>query len=194
MKKFFRERSYEMVKMFLNQFATAIFGVVLAIAAQKAENTVLRNLTSAFAVLFYLFLLYTMTWELGFKDRAGVTSGSKKKQPLTGLYISLFANIPNFVFAVFIMLAQMLDVGFISAIGGFCATAAVLLEGMYTGLLTNTFMGAALHSYWWMFFIIILPALITCTVAYLFGLNDRKFTGLFNVQYPESDRDPKQKK
>ncbi|MBE6633938.1 MAG: hypothetical protein E7620_06305 [Ruminococcaceae bacterium] len=194
MKKFFRERSYDMVKMFLNQFATAIFGVVLAIAAQKAENTVLRNLTSAFAVLFYLFLLYTMTWELGFKDRASVALGSRKRQPLTGLYISLCANIPNFVFAVFIMLAQLMNVELISAIGGFCATAAVLLEGMYTGLLTNTFMGAALHSYWWMFFIIILPALITCTVAYLLGLSDVKFTGLFNVQYPESDRDPKKKK
>ena len=67
MKAFFKERSYDMVKMFLNQFATAIFGVVLAIAAGMAGNVVLRNVTSAFAVLFYLFLLYTMTWEPAFR-------------------------------------------------------------------------------------------------------------------------------
>ena len=30
MKQFFKEHSYNMVKMFLNQFATSIFGLVLA--------------------------------------------------------------------------------------------------------------------------------------------------------------------
>ena len=194
MKQFFRERSYDMVKMFLNQFATAMVGVVLAIAAGKAENPSLRNTTSVFAILFYLFLLYTMTWELGFKDRAGVQNGSKRAAPLTGLYISLCANIPNFVFAIFIMLASVANVAALSGIGGFCSAAAVLLEGMYTGLLANRVGDVPLNSCWWMYFLIILPALITSTVSYLLGLKDIKFTGLFDVQYPESDRDPKQKR
>ena len=113
-----------MVRMFLNQFATAIFGVVLAIAAGKAENVVLRNITSAFAILFYLFLLYTMTWELGFKDKAAVDNGRKKSAPLTGLWLSLCANTINFFFAVFITLASFVNVEALNNFGAFCSAAA----------------------------------------------------------------------
>ena len=84
MKQFFSMHSYNMVKMFLNQFAIAIFGLVLALAAGQAENAVLRNVTSLFSILFYLFLLYVMTWELGFKDKVSVETGRKKRNPFTG--------------------------------------------------------------------------------------------------------------
>lgn len=191
MKEFFRARSYDMVKMFLNQFGTAIFGFALALVAGKAKNPVLRNVTSAFAILFYLFLLYTMTWEIGFKDKVSVESGRKKRVPLTGLWISLCANIPNLLFALFITLASLFNVGFLSNLGAFATSAAVILEGMYSGLLANSVGGAALNSYWWIWFLITIPAMLTCTVAYLLGLKDIKFTSLFNVVYPESDREPK---
>ena len=194
MKNFLLNRSYEMVRMFLNQFATAIFGVVLAIAAGKAENVVLRNVTSAFAILFYLFLLYTMTWELGFKDKAAVDNGRKESAPLTGLWLSLCANTINFFFAIFISLASFVNLEALNNFGAFCSAAALLLEGMFTGLLANTVGGAPLNSHWWIYFLLPIPAMITCTVSYYFGLKDIKFTSLFDVQYPESDREPKKKK
>ena len=99
MKNLFRDHSYDMVKMFLNQFATAIFGFSLVLATEKAQNTVLRNITSVAAILFYLFLLYTMTWELGFRDRVGVLHGTKPNRPWKGALISLFANSINFLLA-----------------------------------------------------------------------------------------------
>lgn len=194
MKEFFKTRSYDMVRAFLNQFATAIFGMVLAIAAGMAQNPTLRNVTSAFAILFYLFLLYNMMWELGFKDKANADNGYRKRQPLTGLYISLCANVPNFLFAVFILLAKVFNVGFLSTLGGFAATAALFLEGMYTGLLANQVGGVPLNSHWWVYFVIIIPSLAVSALAYYFGLCDKKFTGLFKYQYPESDREPKKKK
>ena len=194
MKSFFSTHSYDMVKMFLNQFATAIFGVVLALAAGSAESVTLRNVTSVCAILFYLFLLYTMTWEIGFRDKVGSESGRIKRMPWKGALISLCANIPNFLFALFITLAFFVDVAVINNIGGFCATAALLLEGMFTGLLANSVGGAALNSQWWIYFVITIPSIVTCGIAYYFGLRDIKFTSLFNAQYPESDRDPKQKR
>ncbi|MBO4308404.1 MAG: hypothetical protein J5885_01070 [Clostridia bacterium] len=194
MKSFLKEHSYDAVKMFLNQFATAIFGFVLALAAVKANNPTLRNITSAFAVLFYLFLLYTMTWDLGFRDKISVEKGRKPFRPFTGFFISLIANIPNFILALFIMLASLADVSAFSKIGGVCGMIAVVIEGMYTGLLANRVNDVPLHSLWWMFFLIILPALIVSTVAYILGVKDKKFTGLFKFQYPESDREPKRKK
>lgn len=195
MKELFRTRSYEMVRMFLNQFATSIFGLVLAIAAGRAQNTVLRNVTSACAIVFYLFLLYTMTWELGFADRAAVEAGRKPKKPFTGALLSVAANLINWLLAIFIMLGNLLcDVPFFSGLGGFAGTAVHILEGMYTGLLANHVGGNPLNSYWFVYFLLPLPAILISGISYLLGLKDIKFTGLFNVQYPESDREPKRKK
>lgn len=194
MKNFLKDHSYDMLKMFLNQFATAIFGFSLAIAASKAENITLRNITSIGAIIFYMFLLYSMTWELGFKDRVAVSHGLKRNIPYKGALISLCANSINLIFALFIMLATLIPVEFLGNIGAFCKGAAVVLEGMYSGLLSNTVGGVALHSYWFMYFIIPLPAILICGLAYFLGLKDIKFTNLFNQPYPESDREPKQKK
>lgn len=184
-----------MVRMFLNQFATAIFGLVLALAAGRAGSVPLRNITSACAIVFYLFLLYSMTWELGFADRAAVVSGRKPAKPWTGVLMSVCANAINWLLAIFIMLGNLLsNVSFFSALGGFAAPAAHILEGMYTGLLANSVGGNPLNSYWWIYFLLPLPAIGISGLSYLLGLKDIKFTGLFNVRYPDSDRDIKPKK
>lgn len=193
MKDFFKNRSYDMVKMFLNQFAISLFGLVLAMAT--SERPKLRNFSSGFSILFYLFLLYVMTWELGFKDKISVDLGKKPRRPLTGLMISLCANIPNFFFATAITLGAMLpDVAFFSKLGGLSVGAALFSEGMFAGLLTNHFLGNPLNSYWWVWFLITIPAMATCALAYYLGLRDIKFTSLFDPVYPESDREPKQRK
>ncbi|MBQ8440555.1 MAG: hypothetical protein IJX19_07835 [Clostridia bacterium] len=192
MKNFFQKHSYSMIKMFLNQFATAVFGFVLVMAAGYAKNVALRNITSVCSIIFYLFLLYTMTWDIGFADRVSVMSGKQKRNLFTGSLISLCANIPNLIFALFITLASLLNVELLSSIAARCTGAALLLEGMYTGLLANSVGGAPLNSHWFMYFVITLPAIITCGIAYLAGLYDKKMTTLFNPLYPESDREPNQ--
>lgn len=194
MKSFLREHSYNVVKMFLNQFATAIFGFVLALAAGKAQNAVLRNITSVFAILFYLFLLYTMTWEIGFNDKIPIEKGRKPYRRFTGLWISLLANSLNFLLAFFIMLASLTNFEWLGKVGGVCASIAVLVEGMYTGVLANHVAeNTPLNSLWWVYFLLPIPAMLVSTVAYILGTKDKKFTGLFKFRYPESDRDPKEK-
>ena len=194
MKAFLRDHSYDAVKMFLNQFATAVFGFVLALASSKAQNAVLRNVTSGFAIAFYLFLLYTMTWEIGFRDKNAVDNGRKENKPFTGLWISLLANSINFLLGIFIMLGSLTNVSVFGKIGGVCASIAVLIEGMYTGVLANHVAPETpLNSFWWVYLLLPVPALVTCLIAYILGTKDKKFTGLFKFQYPESDRDPKGK-
>ncbi len=194
MKAFLRDHSYNAVKMFLNQFATAIFGFVLALASGKAQNAVLRNITSAFAILFYLFLLYTMTWEIGFRDKTAIDGGRKQYQPLTGLFISLLANSINFLLGIFIMLGALTNLSFFGKIGSVCVSIAVIIEGMFTGVLANRVAPETpLNSFWWIYLLLPIPALVTCLVAYILGAKDKKFTGLFKFRYPESDRDPKEK-
>ncbi len=175
MKQFFKNYSYDALKMFLNQFGTAIFGFALALAASKAQSVVLRNVTGGFAVLFYLFLLYTMTWDMGFRDRVSVLQGKKSRNVFRGLLVSLLANSINFLFAVCIAFGHLFNgVSFFSSLGGIASIAALILEGMYTGLLANHLFGNPLNSYWWIWFLILIPALLTCTVAYNMGLNDWK--------------------
>ena len=193
MKAFFRKYSYDAVKMYLNQFGTAIFGCVLALAAGRAKNPALRNITSAFAVLFYLFLLYTMTWEMGFRERTAVEKKQEPFRPLTGLWVSLCANAFNFLLAVFITLGLLTSVPILNSIGGVCSFLALLTEGMFTGLLANTVNGNTLNALWWIYFLLPVPSMITCSVAYLCGVKDKKLTGIFRFQYPESDREPKKK-
>ena len=194
MKRFFSEHSYSMVKMFLNQFAIAIFGFVLVLASGKAQNIALRNITSVGAILFYLFLLYTMTWDIGFHDRIGVEHGTKSRNVWCGALISLCANVPNFIFAIFVMLASVFNSPTLSNIGAWCSTFAVFLEGMYTGLIANHVGGAPLNSYWFVYFLLPLPAILTCGISYNMGLRDIKLTKLFREPYPESDRDPSEKR
>lgn len=194
MRQFFSEHSYSMVKMFLNQFAIAIFGFSLVLASGKAQNIALRNVSSVAAILFYLFLLYTMTWDIGFHDRVGVEHGTKPKNAFCGVLISLCANIPNFILAIGVMLASVFNSPTLSNIGGWCSTIAVCIEGMYTGLIANPVGGAPLNSYWFVYFLLPLPAILTCGIAYNMGVHDVKLTKLFREPYPESDRDPKEKR
>ena len=193
MKRFFVTHSYDMVKMFLNQFAIAIFGFSLVLAVGKAENDTLRNIISVFAIVFYLFLLYTMTWDIGFKDRIAVTNGRQKRNPYKGALIALCANIPNFIFAIFIALAHIPSApDFIHSIGAVCSFLALALEGMYTGLLAISVGGTPLNAMWFMYFLLPLPAILTCGISYGMGLNDIKLIAGFNAPKPTT-RTPEKK-
>ena len=135
-----------------------------------------------------------MTWEIGFRDKVAIDSGRKANKPLTGLWISLLANVVNFLLGIFIMLGALTNIGVFGKIGAVSASAAVLIEGMYTGVLANHVTGdIPLNSLWWIYLLLPIPALLTCLVAYILGTKDKKLTGLFKFRYPESDRDPKQK-
>lgn len=184
MKKFFARYSYDMVKMFLNQFAIAIFGFTLTLASGLAENPMLRNVTSIAAIAFYLFLLYTVAWDIGYKDKVSCDVGAGKHNPHMGALVSLCANLPNFLFAVFITLATFFNVEILSSIGGICSFLALTLEGMYTGLLTNSVAGVQLNSHWFIYFLLPLPAVLMSWVAYYLGLRDVKGTSFFRQVKP----------
>lgn len=194
-KGFFKNHSYDMVTMLLNQIAISMFGFTLVLAAMKIGNDALRNVTSIFSALFYLVLLYIKAWDIGFKDKISVEQGKKANNPLRGALISLCANAINYVLALFVMLRAFLpNVSAITSIGDVCQAVSVFINGMYTGLLVNQVGGAPLNSYWFIFFITPIPAILVSGLSYYFGLHDVKYTGFFHKnQYPESDRESKRK-
>lgn len=191
MKEFFHKYSYSIVKMLVNQFAISIFGSVLAMATASADNDVLSIVVSIGAIMFYLFLLYVMTWEIGAKDRVSVDIGKKEYKPLTGAWLSLVANIPNFIIAIAFTIGVIVKsdmTRFISRL------AYIITEGMYLGLLSTLPIGwqangvPPLHDYAIFYFIITLPAIITCALAYFLGHKNIKFTTLFDYKAPNQGK------
>lgn len=189
---FWRGYSYNIVKMFINQFAIALFGLTLAIATGKTENKTLQLVCSVFAVLFYLFLIYTMTWEIGASDKIRVDAGRAKATPWRGLVMSLFANIPNFILAALVLGLTPFSAAHEWA-GNTVAVAkfiALLLEGMYTGLLTLDVAGNPLNVYAISYLVIILPALITSALSYYAGMHNFRVMGLFGFAAPGEKKKP----
>ena len=185
MLEFLKERSYDIVKMFLYQIAIALFGISLAIATGSkstsvdiaaVQPTTLQIVTSIFSILFYLFLVYILMWNMGAKDANRFVRKETAISRLSGLYMGLAASTVNILIAVFIMLGNLLsDISFFSNAGGIAATVGLLIEGMYTGLLAIRVGGVPLNSLWFMWFVIMLPMILTSTLAYIAGTHELCF-------------------
>ena len=104
--QFLKRNSYDIVRLVLNQFALAVFGVVLTTAARMRADGGFDWLTlvvSIFSTLFYLYILYATLLEMGGKHKVKIDSGSMAEDKHLGLKLMLFAQIPNFLI-LFLML------------------------------------------------------------------------------------------
>ena len=196
MKAFFHKYGYSIVKMFLYQFAISMFGSTLALATTSSKNDTLTIIVSICAVLFYLFLLYVMVWEIGAQDKISVDVGKKEYKPMTGFALGAIASIPNFIIAI------LFAIGYPSMASGaewgsnICAVMKLLLfifEGMYLGLLTAIEMtvngiSQQLNNLWWPYFLITLPAIITAGMAYFLGHKNIHFTSIMLYQEPKKKK------
>jgi len=196
MKDFFSRYSYNSVRLFLNQIAIAMFGLVLALAAGMAENDTLQVVASVLSILFYLFLEYTVMWGVGAEDKISIDLGKRRQDLTVPVKMWLLSNSLNIILAVLITLGMLLsDIKAFSTIGGISSTVALLIEGMYTGLLTvNIAPDVPLNSLWITYYLITLPALVVVFFSYLLGVKGKRLGNMLVPQYPESDRDNKKKK
>ena len=207
MNRFFERYSYSIVKMLLNQFAIGLFGAVLALATSGISDDFLM-LTSIGAMIFYLFLLYTVMWEVGSKDRISSDSGKLSSRPYFGVVLSAIANIPSFIVATVYSVCYFIShgaEGIATNIAGAMRVVTLILNGMYYGLMTVLSSGTRvdaegltvpneLFNCWWAYFVIIIPALLVSGLAYWLGTRNFHLTKMMETQYPESDREPKLKK
>ena len=66
---------------------------------------------------------------------------------------------------------------------------ALLIQGMYQGVLATVSVGGVtLNGLWWAYFLITLPALVISTLGYLAGVKDFHITKMGIPELPESDR------
>ena len=191
MRDFFSKYSYSIIKMFVNQFAISLFGSVLAMATASAGNDKLTFVVSCFAILFYLFLIYTMTWEIGAKDKISVDVGKKEYRPMTGLLMSLIANIPNFIIAFLFAISYpfMGTARWAGTMAAFSKIASVIIEGMYLGVISTVQLaGTYMNNIWWTYLLITVPALITSFLAYYLGHKNFRFLAFFARKKDEIEK------
>lgn len=191
MKKFFHDYSYSVVKMFINQLAIAIFGTSLTFATvsvhgDSGEFDVFTLIVSIFSALFYLFLIYNISWEIGAKDRISVDVKKKPYRPYWGLVLSLLANIPNLILVTVYAIVSFVGT---SNAKGIVRIISCFVNGMYFGLLSvvRIFYDGEwiqLQAFWVSFLIAILPAIITSGLAYFCGHKNFKFFGFITNKKP----------
>ncbi len=107
---FWKNNSYDIVRLFINQIGITIFSSVMYFAVeltnineQTTGNEILVAI-SIFATLFYLVLIYTASWEYGAKDKIKIDSGKLTYSSSKGALLSVYANIPNFMLALIALL------------------------------------------------------------------------------------------
>ena len=190
MKAFFERYSYESVRLFLNQIAISMFGFALAMTAVKAESDTLLLWSSIASIVFYLALTYGSAWKTGSSDRLSIQYGKIPYNPLRGLLLSLIANSINLLLALLITIGQLADIGGLESIP---RAIALLIQGMYQGLLATVKVGGiTLNGHWWAYFVITVPAMLVSTVAYMAGAKDFHITKMGIPELPESDRPSRQ--
>ncbi len=188
MKNILKKHSFGMVKLFVTQCVIGLFGNILALFSASVQSTPVTVAVGIFSMLFYFFLIYITVWEFGSKDIPAIEAGRMKRSDLTGLYIALGANIPNFALALIhaVCLPFANSNELISGICGIARVATLFIHGMYTALMSVIKIGdAAINTQWWAYFVIIIPSIIVSTLAYSAGSRDIHFTKLLLPLTPE---------
>ena len=99
--KIFKENSYDIVKLYVNQLGIMIFSMLLYTAVGSFENESLSGklsiFVSVFSICFYLVLVYYAMWEIGAKDKIRIDGNKMLPTPKKGVLLGLFANSTNII-------------------------------------------------------------------------------------------------
>ncbi|MBQ2863200.1 MAG: hypothetical protein IJE84_03405 [Clostridia bacterium] len=186
--RFIREHSYEIVRLFLTQVAIAVLGLVLSFST--SSSNMLFLVSSIFASVFYVCLLYSEGWELGAKDRPRITNNRMRFDKIKGVRLSLLSNVPNFIMVLLLFISFFLGSRSGAGIELFGSIYAIdlyiqrTISAMYMGI--NTYFApyeiregikyiASDTIYQPLFYTIsIIPSVCAVGLGYYMGANDRK--------------------
>ena len=183
--RFFKKNSYEIMRLFVIQMGMMIFSFIVSTAALRvtAKNEAMKGTAHlavcVLATLFYLFVLYTTVWHVGFARSERLENGHAKKDKLYGAKIALFANVPNLFFCVLMaigLLRFVFDNSFLIALFGVSRLLEGVLNAHYLGIINaisasdNYLLITALS------FLSILPSLLVSQIACRLGEKNIRLT------------------
>lgn len=184
---FLKSNSYMITKMAVNQLGMTIFGLVLAIATSQNETLLL--LTSIFSICFYMFLLYTMSWETGVSDKIRVDTGRVPGKPYRFFAISFAANILNLTLGLLAVIGYIpIDksaekwVSPVWAVNLYsvCNAIARFIQAMYLGIVQYFTPNNPISL-----ILIVFPAIAVCGFGYMLGLRGYSIRSIFGIKSSE---------
>lgn len=184
-----KTNSYTIVRLLLNQFGIAVMSIMLVAITQSPNQKHLMLLACVYATVFYLSLLYLAVWQEGAQDRIRVDAGRAQPDRLQGLKLGLMASIPNLLIFLFMLIGYLFGAAaaqhsWAQGMYGIAHTAAVLWQGMYTGIINFFLPPATTDSmsigYLIAYALAVLPALLVCTLGYLMGHSERRILGFLS--------------
>ena len=174
MLNFLKENANTIVKMMVYQFGLTIFGFMLSMSV--GQNEFLQLIASIFAIIFYLFLLYSMTWTVGSKDHEKVANKRAPYVPIKGIYMSLFANAVNFVIGILYFFAYIIE-GESGGLYSIIMPITKLIQAMYLGLSINIL--EDFHFVMYLFTPV--PSVLICGLAYYLGVKEISILKLLGI-------------
>jgi len=189
--KFFKENSYDIIRLFINQIGIAIFSMILYTALGMVDlddgtKLGIKVALSVFATLFYFALIYTVAWDWGAKDKIRIDGGRMEAVKLKGARMAIFANIPNFVLSFVYALTMglyVLGVEGVKNVSAIFNTFVRLLMSMYLGILQGIFspLQDSLYVYhFWQavgYFLVPFIAIAVTQLGYTLGTKEKKLFG-----------------
>ena len=182
MLKFLKENADNVVKLLVNQIAMTIFGLLLS--AATFSNKTLLLVTGILSILFYMYLLYTSAWDIVSGDKIRIDGGRMEKMPLKGLYLAIIANAVNIILSLVVIICYYL--GEYLLLQWAANTTAIaynilwLLNGMYISVLS---FANAVPLKFYLMLASVIPALITCAIAYTAGTKNFRIFGFLGLNY-----------
>ena len=188
--RFFKDNLDSIVKLYINQIGVAIFAFFLytaagAISENGTTTLLMKVLISVFAVLFYFVLIYNVAWEIGAKDKIRIDGGRMERKDSKGIYLGLWANVPNFVVIGIAFLLFALYMAFdAEGLKTFFAILNLIFRffvSMYLGLIqgiTSSFADDVDLTYLvqtLLFLVFSLVSALITHVSYILGLKDFRF-------------------
>lgn len=185
--KFWKENSYEIVRLFVIQIGITIFSFIVSAAALALSEQNFPHLkpyvylgVGIFATAFQLFIVYTAMWEVGSKKRESIERGRFTASPVHGLKIALWSNTVNFAL-LFItavgLLRYAVENSFVIGMHGISRAIYIFLNSMHTGILR--FFAPSENSYLLVLIVsllLLVPQIVVSTVAYTFGTKGLRVT------------------
>ena len=191
--KYLKENYYYVVKMLLNQFGAAFLGLMLSLATSKGQGEPMWWLVlagSSLSILLYMYLQYTVMWDLGARDIIRVEAHRAEYKPLTGLKMTAVANIPNILIAVGVLIGSLLgsetglaQLEWAGSIGVVCRAIGAFWEAMYNGFLMKF---APHNPYVWI--LMLVPPLAAGGLGYYAGMKGFAPIGLLGIKSRNNDK------
>lgn len=191
--KFFKENSYDIVRLLINQLGITIFSLVLYTAAgfieDEALNLKVRIILSVFATVFYFALLYTVCWDYGAKDKIRIDGGKYSATKFKGLIMSLISSIPTLILAFICVLSLIIYIAggpeAFYTVFGIVNLLLRFISSMYLGILQGVFSGLSYDmnlKFLWEsvgYFVMPFIAALICHLGYFLGRRETKLLSIF---------------